>query len=62
MPGFAKTIRRRSAARPALAAGPNRRAVYYNSTDDIPFLANWTVQVASRDIDAIVEAARAVYA
>jgi pimeloyl-ACP methyl ester carboxylesterase len=45
---------------PALVAGPNRRAVYYNTTDDIPFLANWTVQMASRDIDAIVEAARAV--
>ncbi len=45
---------------PGLVAGPNRRAVFYNTTDDIPFLANWTVQVASRDIDAIVDAAHAV--
>jgi hypothetical protein len=45
---------------PALVDGPNRRAVYYNTQSDIPFLANWTTLVASRDIDAIVEAARAV--
>jgi pimeloyl-ACP methyl ester carboxylesterase len=35
-----------------------RRAVIYNSRDDIPFLANWTPLVFSRDIDAVVEAAR----
>ncbi len=44
---------------PDLAAGPNRRAVFYDGSD-VPFVANWTTQVASRDIDAIVEAARAV--
>jgi pimeloyl-ACP methyl ester carboxylesterase len=44
---------------PALAAGPNRRANFYNTSDDIPFLANWTSQVFSQDIDAVVEAARA---
>ncbi len=44
---------------PALAAGPNRRAVFYNTTGDVPFIANWTPLVFSRDIDAVVEAARA---
>jgi len=44
---------------PALAAGPNRRAVFYNPNDDVPFLANWTNLVFSRDIDAVVTAARA---
>ena len=43
---------------PALAAGPNRRAVFYNTTDDVPFLANWTPLVFSRDIDVVVQAAR----
>lgn len=43
---------------PALASGPNRRAVFYNAQSDVPFLANWTNLVFSRDIDAIVEAAR----
>ena len=38
----------------------DRRAVFYNSSDDIPFLANWTPLVFSRDIDAVVEKARAV--
>jgi len=45
---------------PGLVAGPNRRAIFYNTTDDVPFLANWTVQVASRDLDEIVDAAHAV--
>jgi pimeloyl-ACP methyl ester carboxylesterase len=45
---------------PALAAGPNRRALFYNASDDIPFLANWTSQVFSRDIDAVVDVARGV--
>lgn len=42
---------------PSLVAGPNRRAVFYNSSSDIPFLANFTPQVFSRDIDAVVDAA-----
>jgi pimeloyl-ACP methyl ester carboxylesterase len=44
---------------PALVAGPNRRAVFYNTSDDVPFLASWTSLVFSRDIDVVVEAARA---
>ena len=43
---------------PVLTAGPNRRAVFYNNSDDIPFIANWTGQVFSRDIDVVVEEAR----
>ena len=35
----------------------SRRAVFYNAQDDVPFLANWTNLVFSRDIDAVVEAA-----
>lgn len=35
-----------------------RRALFYNKTDDVPFLANWTGLVFSRDIDVIVEQAR----
>jgi pimeloyl-ACP methyl ester carboxylesterase len=45
---------------PALVAGPNRRAVFYDTQADVPFLANWTPLVFSRDIDAIVERARSV--
>jgi pimeloyl-ACP methyl ester carboxylesterase len=45
---------------PLLAAGPNRRAVFYDTQADVPFMANWTNLVFSRDIDAIVTAARAV--
>ncbi len=44
---------------PALQAGPNRRAVFYNEHDDVPFIANWTNLVFSRDIDAVVDAALA---
>jgi pimeloyl-ACP methyl ester carboxylesterase len=47
------------ALHPVLAAGPNRRAVFYDSTD-VPFLASWTPLVFARDIDAIVAAADAV--
>jgi pimeloyl-ACP methyl ester carboxylesterase len=47
---------------PELAAGPNRRALFHNESSDIPFLANWTPLVFSRDIDAIVEQASAVTA
>jgi pimeloyl-ACP methyl ester carboxylesterase len=43
---------------PDLVAGPNRRAVFYNTSSDIPFLANWTSGVFSRDIDVVVELAR----
>jgi pimeloyl-ACP methyl ester carboxylesterase len=43
---------------PVLASGPNRRAIFYNTTSDIPFLANWTSLTLSRDIDAVVDAAR----
>jgi len=45
---------------PDLVAGPNRRAVFYNTSSDIPFLADFTPQVFSRDIDVVVEAARAI--
>ncbi|MCR9104532.1 MAG: hypothetical protein NXI15_04505 [Gammaproteobacteria bacterium] len=43
----------------ALAAGPNRRAVFYNSHSDTAFMSQWTTLVHSQDIDAIVEAAQA---
>ena len=45
---------------PVLASGPNRRAIFYNTQSDIPFLANWTPLTFSQDIDAVVEAARLV--
>jgi len=41
-----------------LVDGPNRRAVFYNNDSDMPFLAQWTPLVHSRDIDVIVESAR----
>jgi pimeloyl-ACP methyl ester carboxylesterase len=47
------------ALHPALVAGPNRRANFYNTSSDIPFLANFTAHVNSKDIDAVVEAAHA---
>jgi pimeloyl-ACP methyl ester carboxylesterase len=43
---------------PALRTGPNRRAVFYNSSTDTAFMAQWTTLVHSQDIDAVVEAAR----
>ena len=43
-----------------LAAGPNRRAEFYNSNSDTAFMAEWTTLVHSQDIDAVVEAARGV--
>jgi len=46
------------ALHPALVAGPNRRAFFYNTSDDIPFIANFTGQVHSRDINEIVDLAR----
>ena len=45
---------------PLLAAGPNRRAVFYDTQADVPFIANWSPLVFSQDIDAVVTAARAV--
>ncbi|MDH3687050.1 MAG: hypothetical protein OEP95_12535, partial [Myxococcales bacterium] len=44
---------------PELVAGPNRRAVFYNTSDDVPFIAHWTPQVHSFDIDAVIAAAQA---
>lgn len=44
---------------PALAAGPNRRAEFYDTQADVPFFASWTPLVHSLDLDAVVEAARA---
>jgi len=43
---------------PALADGPNRRAIFYNTSTDTAFMAQWTTLVHSQDIDAVVEAAR----
>ena len=45
---------------PALVAGPNRRAIFHGTSADTAFMANWTNLTFSRDIDAVVEAARAV--
>jgi hypothetical protein len=45
---------------PVLAAGLTRRALFYNTSSDVPFIANWTALVFSRDIDAVVTAARSV--
>jgi len=44
----------------ALVEGPNRRVQFYNSNTDTAFMAQWTTLVHSQDIDAVVEAARAV--
>jgi pimeloyl-ACP methyl ester carboxylesterase len=45
---------------PILTAGPNRRAVFYDDPQaDVPFMANWTNLVFSRDIDAVVTMAQA---
>jgi pimeloyl-ACP methyl ester carboxylesterase len=43
---------------PALAT-LNRRAVFYDTQADIPFIAQWTNLVFSQDIDAVVAAADA---
>jgi pimeloyl-ACP methyl ester carboxylesterase len=45
---------------PSLQDGPNRRVIQYNTSDDVPFIANWTELVHSQDIDAVVKAARDV--
>jgi hypothetical protein len=45
---------------PSLVAGPNRRAVFYNTSSDIPFLANFTPQVFAVDMDAVIGAALSV--
>ncbi len=44
---------------PTLVAGPNRRAVFYDTQADVPFIADWTPLLFARDIDAVVTAARA---
>src|SRR5262249_35763992 len=44
---------------PVLAAGPNRRAVFYDTQADVPFIASWTNLMFSQDIDAVITAARA---
>lgn len=44
---------------PALAAGPGRRAIFHDAQAQTAFMANWTSQVFSQDIDAVVEAAGA---
>jgi pimeloyl-ACP methyl ester carboxylesterase len=44
---------------PLLAAGPNRRAVFHDVQAGTAFIANWTPLVFSRDVDAVIEAARA---
>lgn len=41
-----------------LVNGPNRRAIFYNTSADTAFMAQWTTLVHSQDIDAVVEAAR----
>ncbi|MGB8330072.1 MAG: hypothetical protein WCE62_08075 [Polyangiales bacterium] len=41
-----------------LASELNRRAVFYNTGDDLAFMAQWTALTHSQDIDAVVEAAR----
>ena len=43
---------------PRLQEGPNRRLITYNSSSDVPFIANWTPLVHSLDIDAVVTRAR----
>ncbi|UCE85682.1 MAG: hypothetical protein JSU66_15345 [Deltaproteobacteria bacterium] len=45
---------------PALASALGRRAIFHGAQADTAFIANWTPLVLSRDIDAVVEAARAV--
>ena len=47
------------ALHPDLVAGPNRRAIFHDTHADTAFMANWTPLVFSRDIDAVVEVARA---
>ena len=42
---------------PTLAAELNRRAIFYNTAEDLAFMAQWTTLVHSQDIDAVVEAA-----
>ena len=44
---------------PTLASGPNRRAIFHDPQAGTAFIANWTPLVFSRDIDAVVDAARA---
>ena len=41
-----------------LASELNRRAIFYDTGEDLAFMAQWTTLVHSQDIDAVVEAAR----
>ncbi len=41
-----------------LASELNRRAIFYNTGEDLAFMAQWTTLVHSQDIDAVVEEAR----
>jgi len=41
-----------------LASELGRRAVFYDTGEDLAFMAQWTTLVHSQDIDAVVEAAR----
>jgi pimeloyl-ACP methyl ester carboxylesterase len=41
-----------------LASTLNRRAVFYDTGEDLAFMAQWTTLVHSQDIDAVVEEAR----
>jgi pimeloyl-ACP methyl ester carboxylesterase len=43
---------------PTLASELDRRAIFYNTGEDLAFMAQWTTLVHSQDIDAVVEAAR----
>jgi pimeloyl-ACP methyl ester carboxylesterase len=40
----------------------SRRAEFMNTSTDVPFMANWTSLVLSRDIDAVIEQARSTAA
>jgi pimeloyl-ACP methyl ester carboxylesterase len=44
---------------PPLVSGPNRRAEFHDGHADTAFIANWTPLVHSRDLDVLVETARA---
>jgi len=41
-----------------LASELNRRAIFYDTGEDLAFMAQWTTLVHSQDIDAVVEEAR----
>lgn len=43
-----------------LASELNRRAIFYDTGEDLAFMAQWTTLVHSQDIDAVVEEARSI--